>query len=213
MEATETQTHTNANRPHPPDTNINATTHTHTSTSTSTSTHADTHESSNHPSNFESYAAARQHHLFRTAYLLCGDRDRAQDLVQTTLVALLRSWKKARLAENPDAYAKKALVRAFLSEQRSLRRNASTHAYLRTEQPSTTTADPTELRIVVLAALRELPPKPRAMIILRYWEDLSIEETAALLGCSEGNVKSQCSRSLAKLRSLLGDRFTELSEL
>lgn len=163
------------------------------------------------PRDFEAYAAARQHHLFRTAYLLCGDRDRAQDLVQTTLVALLRSWKKARLADNPDAYAKKALVRAFLSEQRTLRRNASAHAFLQTEAP--TPADPTELRVVVLDALRRLPPKPRAMIILRYWEDQSVEETAALLGCSEGNVKSQCSRSLAKLRSLLGDRFTELSEL
>ena len=162
---------------------------------------------------FEAYATARQHHLFRTAYLLCGDRDRAQDLVQTTLVALLRSWKKARLAENPDAYAKKALVRAFLSEQRILRRNASAHAVLRIDASATAAADPTELRIVVLAALRELPPKPRAMIILRYWEDLSVEETAAMFGCSEGNVKSQCSRSLAKLRSLLGDRFTELSEL
>jgi RNA polymerase sigma-70 factor (sigma-E family) len=165
------------------------------------------------PLDFEAYAAARQHHLFRTAYLLCGDRDRAQDLVQTTLVALLRSWKKARLAENPDAYAKKALVRAFLSEQRILRRNASAHAVLRIDASATAAADPTELRIVVLAALRELPPKPRAMIILRYWEDLSVEETAAMFGCSEGNVKSQCSRSLAKLRSLLGDRFTELSEL
>lgn len=162
---------------------------------------------------FESYAAARQHHLFRTAYLLCGDHDRAQDLVQTTLVALLRSWKKARLAQNPDAYAKKALVRAFLSEQRSLRRNASAHAFLQTGTFGATATDPAELRIVVLAALRELPPKPRAMIILRYWEDLSVEETAGLLGCSAGNVKSQCSRSLAKLRSLLGDRFAELSEL
>jgi len=165
------------------------------------------------PLDFESYAAARQHHLFRTAYLLCGDHDRAQDLVQTTLVALLRSWKKARLAQNPDAYAKKALVRAFLSEQRSLRRDASAHAFLQTGTSDATANSPTELRIVVLGALRALPPKPRAMIILRYWEDVSVEETAALLGCSIGNVKRQCSRSLAKLRSLLGDRFTELSEL
>lgn len=165
------------------------------------------------PPDFESYAAARQHHLYRTAYLLCGDRDRAQDLVQTTLVALLRSWRKARLAENPDAYAKKALVRAFLTEQRKLRRSVSAHAILRTEPGATAAAaDPAELRLVVLDALRALPPKPRTMIILRYWEDLSVEETAALLGCSTGNVKSQCSRSLAKLRELLGDRFTELSE-
>lgn len=162
---------------------------------------------------FESYAAARQHHLYRTAYLLCGDRDRAQDLVQTTLVALLRSWHKARLAENPDAYAKKALVRAFLAEQRTLRRSVTAHAILRTEpRASAAAADPAELRLVVLEALRALPPKPRTMVILRYWEDLSVEETAAVLGCSIGNVKSQCSRSLAKLRELLGDRFTELSE-
>jgi RNA polymerase sigma-70 factor (sigma-E family) len=166
------------------------------------------------PPDFESYAAARQHHLYRTAYLLCGDRDRAQDLVQTTLVALLRSWRKARLAENPDAYAKKALVRAFLTEQRKLRRSVSAHAILQTEPGATAAAaaDPAELRLVVLDALRSLPAKPRTMVILRYWEDLSVEETAALLGCSTGNVKSQCSRSLAKLRELLGDRFTELSE-
>lgn len=166
------------------------------------------------PPDFENYAAARQHHLYRTAYLLCGDRDRAQDLVQTTLVALLRSWRKARLAENPDAYAKKALVRAFLNEQHKLRRSVTAHAILQTETSISAAAarDPAELRLVVLDALRSLPAKPRAMVILRYWEDLSVEETAAALGCSTGNVKSQCSRSLAKLRELLGDRFTELSE-
>jgi RNA polymerase sigma-70 factor (sigma-E family) len=162
---------------------------------------------------FETYAAARQHHLFRTAYLLCGDRDRAQDLVQTTFVALLRSWNRARLAESPDAYAKKVLFRAFLSEQRKLRSSASAHAFRADGDGRCADREPTELRLVVLDALRSLPPKPRAMVVLRYWEDLSVEETAALLGCSEGNVKSQCSRSLAKLRSLLGDGFTELAEL
>jgi len=165
------------------------------------------------PPDFESYAAARQHYLYRTAYLLCGDRDRAQDLVQSTLVALLCSWSKARLAENPDAYAKKALVRAFLAEQRKFRRIVAAHAILRTEPGATAAAaDPAELRLVVLDALRSLPPKPRTMVVLRYWADLSVEETAALLGCSTGNVKSQCSRSLAKLRELLGDSFVELSE-
>lgn len=165
------------------------------------------------PPDFESYAEARQHYLYRTAYLLCGDRDRAQDLVQSTLVALLCSWSKARLAENPDAYAKKALVRAFLSEQRKLRRGVAAQVILRTEPGATTAApDPAELRLVVMDALRALPPKPRTMVVLRYWADLSVEETAALLGCSAGNVKSQCSRSLAKLRELLGDGFIELSE-
>jgi RNA polymerase sigma-70 factor (sigma-E family) len=161
---------------------------------------------------FGEYARARQHHLYRTAYLLCGDRDRAQDLVQTTFVNLLRSWRSARAAENPDAYAKKALVRAFLDEQRKSRRSWE-HAHLFAEKPgSAAPADATDLRLTVLKALRTLPPKPRAMVILRYWEDLSVEETARLLGCSEGNVKSQCSRSLAALRTQLGEHFTELVE-
>jgi RNA polymerase sigma-70 factor (sigma-E family) len=160
---------------------------------------------------FAAYAQARQHHLYRTAYLLCGDRDRAQDLVQTTLANLLRSWKRARGADNPDAYAKKALLRAFLTEQRRHRRE--TAAYRLAAEPDAGGAPSrTELRLVVLEALRELPPKPRAMVILRYWEDQSVQETAALLGCSEGNVKSQCSHALAKLRGLLGGHYPALAE-
>ena len=157
---------------------------------------------------FASYAQARQQQLFRTAYLLCGDRDRAQDLVQTTLVLLLRSWKRVRDAEHPDAYARKTLVRAFLVEQRRNRREAAAHLLPDPEQRGANPA----LRVAVLEALRALPPKPRAMVILRYWEDLSITQTAALLSCSEGNVKSQCARSLEKLRHFLGDQFDELIE-
>lgn len=161
---------------------------------------------------FTAYAQARQRHLYRTAYLLCGDRDRAQDLVQTTLVSLLRSWRRARLAQNPDAYAKKVLVRAFLAERRRLRREAELQAFAANGVAVSADGGRTELRLVVLQALRELPPKPRAMVVLRYWEDLSVEETAAILGCSTGNVKSQCSRSLARLRESLGEHVG-LSEL
>jgi DNA-directed RNA polymerase specialized sigma24 family protein len=143
---------------------------------------------------FASYAQARQQHLYRTAYLLCGDRDRAQDLVQSTLVALLRSWSRARRADNPDAYARQALTRVFLSERRKLRREAELYAKAHGDRSDRA----------------EGGSDLRAMIILRYWEDLSIEETAAILGCSTGNVKSQCSRSLVKLRSQLGERFTDL---
>jgi RNA polymerase sigma-70 factor (sigma-E family) len=157
---------------------------------------------------FASYAQARQQHLFRTAYLLCGDRDRAQDLVQSTLVALLRSWNRASRVENPEAYARKALVRTFLSEQRKLRREVAAH---RLPDPVPGGANPT-LRVLVVDALRALPPKPRTMIILRYWEDLSVAQTAALLGWSEGNVKSQCSRSLEKMKELLGSKFHDLIE-
>ena len=162
---------------------------------------------------FASFARDRQQPLYRTAYLLCANRERAQDLVQSTLVALLRSWSKVRDAENPDAYAKTALVRTFLSERRKLRREAEVQALALSRDPDEGrrgAEGDVELRILILEALRTLPPKPRAMVVLRYWEDLSIEQTAAVLGCSTGNVKSQCSRSLDKLRVLLGDYFVEL---
>lgn len=162
---------------------------------------------------FASFARERQQQLYRTAYLLCGNRERAQDLVQSTLVSLLRSWAKVRDAENPGAYAKSALIHMFLSEQRKLRREAEIRALVHSRDPDDAAHDPTsdvELRLLILEALRTLPPKPRAMVILRYWEDLSIEETASILGCSVGNVKSQCSRSLAKLRDRLGEHVTGL---
>jgi RNA polymerase sigma factor (sigma-70 family) len=105
------------------------------------------------------------------------------------------------------------VVRTFVSVRRKLRREAEIQALAhsraapdRTDPPDTAAA----VRLTILQALRTLPPKPRAMVILRYWEDLSIEQTAAALGCSEGNVKSQCSRSLEKLRILLGEQFAEL---
>jgi len=157
---------------------------------------------------FASYAQARQQHLFRTAYLLCGDRDRAQDLVQSALLALLRSWKRASKADNPEAYARKVLIRTFFGEQRKLRREAE----LRRLPESRADGENATLRLLVIEALRTLPPKPRAMVILRYWEDLSVAQTAALIGCSEGNVKSQCARSLDKLKGLLGSQFNELIE-
>ncbi|WP_034267565.1 SigE family RNA polymerase sigma factor [Actinospica robiniae] len=162
---------------------------------------------------FAAFARERQQQLYRTAYLLCGNRDRAQDLVQSTLVALLKSWNRVRDADNPDGYVHTALVRTFLSERRRLRREAEIHtlASSRSAAHHAPAHDATtDLRLTILQALRQLPPKPRAMVILRYWEDLTIEQTAAALGCSEGNVKSQCSRSLEKLRNLLGDQFTEL---
>ncbi|MBR7832003.1 SigE family RNA polymerase sigma factor [Actinospica durhamensis] len=162
---------------------------------------------------FADFARERQQQLYRTAYLLSGNRDRAQDLVQSTLVALLRSWNRVREAANPDAYARTVLIRVFLTERRRLRREAEVQALALSRAPSDTSAQDgsADLRLTILQALRALPPKPRAMVILRYWEDLTVEQTAAVLGCSEGNVKSQCSRSLEKLRTLLGDRFAELA--
>ncbi|MYV97614.1 SigE family RNA polymerase sigma factor [Streptomyces sp. SID3343] len=151
---------------------------------------------------FEEYARARQHRLYRTAYLLCGDADRAQDLTQTTLAKLFQHWKRASRADNLDAYAKTVLSRTFLAEQRGRRRERGA---FEVDDTPTFVDHHSDLRLTLLAALATLPPKPRVMVILRYWEDLSVEHVAALMRCSPGNVKSQCARSMAKLRAELGE--------
>ena len=158
---------------------------------------------------FEAYARARQQQLYRTAYLLCGDPDTARDLVQTTLVKIFTAWRRASRAEHPDAYAKTVLTRTYVDQQRRLRRERTAH----------TLADPlppggqADVRVTVLAALAQLPPKQRAALVLRYWEDQSVEATAIALRCSTGTVKSQCARALAKLRELLGSSYAELTEI
>lgn len=157
---------------------------------------------------FESYARARQQQLYRTAYLLCGDPHRAQDLVQSALAKLFQHWRRASRADNLDAYAKTVLTRVFLSEQRSRRRERELHTPIATA-PS---GDRPDLRMTLLDALATLPPKPRLMIILRYWEDMRVEDVATALRCRPGTVKSQTSRALAKLRVQLGDIHVYASE-
>ena len=160
---------------------------------------------------FTTYAQARQAHMRRLAFLLCGDWHDAQDLAQTALMNLCRSWRRAQRADNVDAYAHQTVVRAYLSQRRKqLRQQQRTAEYAlaharafsgSTEQP--------ELRLTLLAALAQLPPRGRAVLVLRFWEDLSVEATAAALDCSTGNVKSLTSRTLARLREVLGDSLFE----
>ncbi|MEU8503711.1 SigE family RNA polymerase sigma factor [Streptomyces brevispora] len=153
---------------------------------------------------FEAYARVGQRRLYRTAYLLCGSAEGAQDLTQTTLAKLFQHWRRASAADNLDAYAKTVLVRTYVAERRRTLRDllAHTRSAPRTENQSAPHAD---LRVTLLAVLGELPPRARAMVVLRYWEDLSVESVASLLRCSESTVKSQCSRSLVRLRARLGD--------
>lgn len=152
---------------------------------------------------FTEFAAAAQQQLFRRAYLLVGDRDSALDLVQNTLTAMYVAWPRV---VDPPAYAHRTLVRSFLSTQRRRLRERE-----RLEQvPEATDGTPTpEHTLTVLAALGQLPPRMRSIVVLRYWEDLSVDDTAALLGCSTGTVKSGSSRGLARLRVLLGEAFEE----
>jgi RNA polymerase sigma-70 factor (sigma-E family) len=153
----------------------------------------------------DSYAAGRIPALRRSAYLLCGDWDRGDDLVQKVLTELYVRWSRAQRAENLDAYVRTMLVRRFLDERRTswMRRVTLTDPAHRPEQVAPPEADPA-LRVDVRAALGSLPPPQRAVIVLRFLHDLSVEQTAEALGCSAGTVKSQTSRALASLRGRFG---------
>jgi RNA polymerase sigma-70 factor (sigma-E family) len=160
---------------------------------------------------FAEFAHARQRHLMRTAFLLCGNRQYAQDVTQTALLDLCRAWRRVRRVDDVDAYAHRVLINAYRTaarkadrERKALWRKASE------PRPSDGGEAPDHavgMRLSLLAALDRLPPRSRAVVVLRYWEDLSVEATAAALGCSTGTVKSQSSRALARLRTLLGDGF------
>lgn len=154
------------------------------------------------PPDFESYVTARRPQLRRTAYLLCGDWDRAEDIVQDTLTRLYVHWRRASRATSVDAYVRRSLVNSFLAEgRRPWRRERSTDTLPETAYAASTdlSGDRDELR----RALASLGASQRAVVVLRYWEDLSIEQTADALGCSVGNVKSQSARGLARLREVL----------
>ncbi|MGW1815278.1 SigE family RNA polymerase sigma factor [Streptomyces sp. NPDC002125] len=149
---------------------------------------------------FEDFARANQQSLYRTAYLLCGDREGARDLTQTALTKIFQHWRRVSAADRPEAYARTVLTRTFLAERRRRLRDLLAHTPV--EVPRAAVGP--DLTVTLLAALAELPPRARAMVVLRYWEDLSVESVAELLRCSESTVKSQCSRSLARLRERLG---------
>jgi RNA polymerase sigma-70 factor (sigma-E family) len=153
-------------------------------------------------SDFSAYAAARLGILRRSAYLLCGDWHKAEDLTQTTLVKLYVAWSRVRRAESVDAYARAVLARVFLDDGRRRWRGERPTGDL----PDTAVPDPSgasSQRLDLVRALARLPTRMRAVIVLRCWDDLSIAETARALDCSEGTVKSQTSRGLALLRQLL----------
>ncbi len=160
---------------------------------------------------FTAFANARQRHLMRTAFLLCGNRQAAQDLTQTALLDLCRAWRRVRRADDVDAYAHRVLINAYRATARKADRERKALWNKAWEAgPAGHHAGPdgaVGMRLSLLAALDRLPPKARAVVVLRYWEDLSVEATAAALGCSTGTVKSQSSRALARLRTLLGDGF------
>jgi RNA polymerase sigma-70 factor (sigma-E family) len=149
---------------------------------------------------FAAYMQARQPSLLRTAYLLTGDRHTAEDLVQTALAKLYLSWDKVQQRDSIDGYVRRILV----NENNSLWRRG----WKKREYATDDIADDRHVtdeydegqRAAVWAVIQTLPRKARAVVVLRYYEQLSEVEIADALGISVGTVKSQASRALATLR-------------
>jgi RNA polymerase sigma-70 factor (sigma-E family) len=158
-----------------------------------------------HDDEFTRYYAARGATMRATAYLLCGDWHTADDLVQTAFIKLYRAWDRVNGHDRMDGYLRRTLVRAYLDHRRRPWRRESTIAIEQSLawEPASTTEGPTEDRQILLRALAAVPPRQRAVLVLRYWEDMSEADTAELLGCSPGTVKSQAARGLANLRARL----------
>lgn len=151
---------------------------------------------------FREYVRERQTALRRTAYLLCGDWHQADDLVQTTLTKLFLHWRRASRADNLDAYSHTVLVRVYIDERRRGWWRVRLGGRLPERQGR---SDDPEIRLALQQALGQLAPRQRAAVVLRFYQDLSVEQVAEVLGCRPGTVKSQTSRALATLQKILVD--------
>lgn len=154
---------------------------------------------------FEEFVRVRSPELLRAAWLLTGDRTTAEDLLQETLVRVYTRWSRVRGADNPVAYTRTVLVRRYVDATR--RRSSSERLGLPAgDRPAA--ADPdVPLRHTLVAALRELAPLDRAVVVQRYLLDQDVAGVAADLGLSGQAVRSRSTRALARLRTVLGADF------
>jgi RNA polymerase sigma-70 factor (sigma-E family) len=150
---------------------------------------------------YTAYVVGRFDQLRRTAYLLCQDWHGADDILQTTLTRLYVHWRRARAATNIDAYVHTMLVRTFLADRR---RGWTRRVSLVAEPPDAAIEHDHDQRLTVEQALRRLPASQRAALVLRFYCDMSVEQTAEILGCAPGTVKSKTARALTSLRQALG---------
>ncbi len=160
---------------------------------------------------FVAYYAAKGDMLRRTAFALCGDWHLAEDLTQTVFIKLYRVWRRIDRHDVLDQYARRVLLRAFLDQgRRPWRRESSAPP----ESPALDEARWEDRgiddRIALRAALLGLPKRRRAVLVLRFWADLSVDQVAEILECPPGTVKSLTARGLQDLRARLGDTLAEL---
>ncbi len=149
---------------------------------------------------FEAFVAARYAALVRSATLLCGDHHGGEDLVQGALVKAVAVWH--RIAENPEPYVRRIMVNDNISRWRRHKGRVDVRASVPDDRATTPDSD---TRVDLAAALAQLPPRQRTVIVLRYFEDLTERQTADLMGIGVGTVKSQTRDALARLRRLVPD--------
>jgi RNA polymerase sigma-70 factor (sigma-E family) len=152
------------------------------------------------PDGFREFVAARSRALLRTAWLLTGDWAAAQDLVQTSLAKTWPAWSRIERSDSPEVYVRRVLVTTYATWWRRRWRGESPYSELPERVVPDDAFDEADKRAVVAAALARLTRGQRAVVVLRYFDDLTEAQTAAALGCSVGTVKSQHSRALAALR-------------
>ncbi len=156
---------------------------------------------------FSEFATVLTPRLFRTALLMCGDWHLAEDLVQTTLGKLFVSWRKVERADSPEAYARGTLTKTFLSHKRVRRNSELPSVDVGLDRAAPESAD----RMELFEALRTLPVLDRAVVVLRYWNDRTVAETAAEVGLTEAAVRTRASRALSRLRTELSGSATTTS--
>ena len=157
---------------------------------------------------FLEFAAAYRDQMRRTAYLLCGDWDRASDITQEALIRLYVAWPRLNTGGLRN-YARRVVANATID----FARKKSSHELPTAEPAERVGADTTAAvadRLLMLQALSQLPPRQRACVVLRYYEDLSVDDVASVLGCRPGTVKSQTTRALTALRTAYADAGGEL---
>jgi RNA polymerase sigma-70 factor (sigma-E family) len=156
------------------------------------------------PDEFEAFVRARTPALLRSAYLLTGDQHLAEDLVQSALVRTHRAWRRVHQLGNAEAYTRKAMYHLQISRWRRRRPAESFTGATpqRSERAEPDHAELTALRLSLRLALAQLPVKQRAVVVLRFFEDLSEAQAAEMLGVTVGTVKSQTARALARLRAV-----------
>jgi RNA polymerase sigma-70 factor (sigma-E family) len=157
---------------------------------------------------FTEYVTAQLEQLRRLAYVLCQDAHRADDLVQEAITKLYLHWHNSHRIANLDRYVRAIVVREFLNTRR-LGWARRVRLFDKLREDASPAAASVEDRLVVQAALAQMPPRQRAVVVLRFMCDLSVEDVADILGCSDGTVKSQTSAGLNTLRRHLGDFLLE----